>query len=62
MNGRNMFMGYLNAEEKTREALDEDGWVHSGDIGRRDNRGFLHITGRIKGSYARCAVVINLLS
>jgi len=49
MNGRNMFMGYLNAEEKTRETLDDDGWVHSGDVGRRDKRGFLHITGRIKG-------------
>jgi len=50
MNGRNMFMGYLNAEEKTRETLDADGWVHSGDIGRRDDAGFLYITGRIKGT------------
>jgi len=49
MNGRNMFMGYLNDEAKTRETLDDDGWLHSGDIGRRDDRGFLYITGRIKG-------------
>lgn len=41
-------MGYLNAEEKTRETLDEEGWAHSGDTGRRDD-GFLYITGRIKG-------------
>ena len=42
-------MGYLNDEAKTRETLDDDGWLHSGDIGRRDDRGFLYITGRIKG-------------
>jgi len=43
-------MGYLNAEEKTRETLDDEGWVHSGDIGRRDDTGFLYVTGRIKGN------------
>jgi long-chain-fatty-acid--CoA ligase ACSBG len=48
MNGRHIFMGYLNSEEKTHEALDDEGWLHSGDIGRRDERGFLYITGRIK--------------
>ena len=51
MNGRNMFMGYLDAEPKTRETFDDEGWVHSGDIGRRDDRGFLYITGRIKGNH-----------
>lgn len=47
--GRNVFMGYLNMPDKTTEALDEDGWLHSGDLGRNDQKEFLYITGRIKG-------------
>lgn len=42
-------MGYLNAPDKTQEAIDEDGWLHSGDLGKHDEGGFLFITGRIKG-------------
>ena len=37
--GRHVFMGYLREERKTREAIDEDGWLHSGDIGRLDQEG-----------------------
>ena len=46
--GRHVFMGYLNSEEKTVEAIDDEGWLHSGDVGRVDKDGFLFITGRIK--------------
>ncbi|XP_070689704.1 long-chain-fatty-acid--CoA ligase ACSBG2-like [Pempheris klunzingeri] len=46
--GRHVFMGYLNMPDKTAEAIDEDGWLHSGDLGRHDQRDFLYITGRIK--------------
>ena len=36
MAGRHVCMGYLSNEEKTNEAIDEEGWLHSGDIGRMD--------------------------
>lgn len=48
MKGRNVFMGYLNDEEKTNEAIDPEGWLHTGDIGFIDRDGYLYITGRIK--------------
>uniref|UniRef100_A0A8C1WIX8 long-chain-fatty-acid--CoA ligase n=1 Tax=Cyprinus carpio TaxID=7962 RepID=A0A8C1WIX8_CYPCA len=46
--GRHVFMGYLNMPDKTEEALDADGWLHSGDLGKHDKDDFLYITGRIK--------------
>ncbi|XP_073910522.1 long-chain-fatty-acid--CoA ligase ACSBG2 [Castor canadensis] len=46
--GRHVFMGYLEREEATVEVIDEEGWLHSGDLGRMDSQGFLYITGRIK--------------
>ncbi|XP_042330384.1 long-chain-fatty-acid--CoA ligase ACSBG1 isoform X2 [Sceloporus undulatus] len=46
--GRTVFMGYLNMEDKTKEAIDEDGWLHSGDLGKIDRDGFVYVTGRIK--------------
>lgn len=47
-NGRNLMMGYLKGEAATKETIDEDGWLHSGDCGRIDEDGFMTITGRIK--------------
>ncbi|XP_069480515.1 long-chain-fatty-acid--CoA ligase ACSBG1 isoform X2 [Ambystoma mexicanum] len=46
--GRTVFMGYLNMEDKTKEVFDEEGWLHSGDLGTLDSEGFLYMTGRIK--------------
>jgi len=46
--GRNIFMGYLNNAEKTNEAIDEEGWIHTGDVGKADDDGYYYITGRIK--------------
>ncbi|RVE73517.1 hypothetical protein OJAV_G00032050 [Oryzias javanicus] len=46
--GRHIFMGYISAPDKTEEVLDAEGWLHSGDLGKRDEHGFLYITGRIK--------------
>jgi long-chain acyl-CoA synthetase len=43
-----VMLGYLNMPEKTREVLDADGWLRTGDLGRQDADGYLFITGRLK--------------
>jgi len=46
--GRNRFMGYFKNEAATKETIDSKGYLHSGDLGKIDERGNLTITGRIK--------------
>jgi long-chain acyl-CoA synthetase len=46
--GPNVFMGYYKDPEATAQALDAEGWLHSGDVGRFDEDGFLRLTDRMK--------------
>ncbi len=46
--GKNVFLGYYRDEAATKETLDAQGYLHSGDLGHFDSEGFLHITGRKK--------------
>lgn len=46
--GRNIMMGYLKEDGKTKETVDDEGYLHSGDCAKIDDDGFMSITGRIK--------------
>ncbi|OLT37747.1 fatty acid--CoA ligase [Actinomadura sp. CNU-125] len=49
--GRNTMLGYFEDEEATRAAVDPDGWLHTGDVGRLDEHGCLKITDRLKDMF-----------
>lgn len=48
MKGRHVFKGYFKNDAATAETIDQDGWLHSGDVGKIDEKGFLKITDRKK--------------
>ena len=48
LRGPSVMKGYHNQPEMTAEVIDEDGWLHTGDIARLDSTNHLYITGRIK--------------
>jgi acyl-CoA synthetase (AMP-forming)/AMP-acid ligase II len=45
--------GYLDMPDATAETIDPEGWVHTGDLGTMDERGFVRVTGRIKDMIIR---------
>ena len=51
LRGPNVMLGYLDDPGATATAIDSDGWLHTGDVGHLDDRGYLTITDRLKDMY-----------
>ena len=51
--GYSVMKGYWNDEDKTREAIDDGGWMHTGDLATMDAEGYVNIVGRLKDMVIR---------
>ncbi|MCB0649975.1 MAG: AMP-binding protein [Saprospiraceae bacterium] len=51
--GYSVMIGYWQDEVKTKESIDEEGWMHSGDLATMDEEGYVNIVGRIKDMIIR---------
>ena len=51
--GYSVMLGYWNQQDKTREAIDAKGWMHTGDLATMDPEGYVNIVGRIKDMVIR---------
>ena len=51
--GYNIMKGYYKMPDATRDTIDKDGWLHSGDLVMRDENGNFRVTGRIKDMIIR---------
>ena len=51
--GYSVMLGYWNDEERTREAIDDARWMHTGDLATMDEEGYINIVGRIKDMVIR---------
>ncbi len=51
--GYNVMKGYYKMPEETAKTIDENGYLHSGDLGYRDSEGYFYVTGRIKDMIIR---------
>lgn len=51
--GYHVMKGYYRMPEETAAAIDDDGWLHTGDLARMDEAGYLRITGRLKNMIIR---------